>query len=55
MKIQVSTFMALAMYTCVSLKIFSYVHVNKTCRKLEFQSKYPDIIENDSNHGKTMI
>jgi hypothetical protein len=26
--------MALSLYICASLKLFSYVHVNKMCRKL---------------------
>ena len=46
--------MALATYTCASLKIFSYVHVNKTCRKLALQQERKSV-NNEKIDGKTPL
>ena len=42
--------MALALYICASLKIFSYVHVNKMCRKF-IESKNTVVIDKMNNNG----
>jgi hypothetical protein len=47
--------MTLSLYICASLKLFSYVHVNKMCRKLgelEEKTKKNDKIMNGNPKEK---